>query len=215
MREKTPILHPYFLPITFSQCTNKSAIKENAFLYDTKTQSSQVFSYTLLRIYCAGEQGGDPAAHLPGSLPPRERDPVRPGAPIRQDCRHAPCTQVRVPSWQFICFLHGNMTLSALGLPSGKTAVMHLVPRYRAIMAVHVLPSRERDPVRPGAPIRQDCRHAPRTQVTCRHDRSCNLTARSASLSVILQSHGHGSPFTSILLRRPASLSFFISTAEA
>ena len=26
-------------------------------------------------------------------------------------------------------FLHGNVTLSALGLPTGKTAVMHLVPR--------------------------------------------------------------------------------------
>jgi hypothetical protein len=26
-------------------------------------------------------------------------------------------------------FLHGNVTLSALGLPCGKTAVMHLVPR--------------------------------------------------------------------------------------
>ena len=28
-------------------------------------------------------------------------------------------------------FLHGNVTLSALGLPTAKTAVMHLVPRYR------------------------------------------------------------------------------------
>ena len=28
-------------------------------------------------------------------------------------------------------FLHGNVTLSALGLPCGKTAVMHLVPRER------------------------------------------------------------------------------------
>ena len=27
-------------------------------------------------------------------------------------------------------FLHGNVTLSALGLPTGKTAVMHLVSRY-------------------------------------------------------------------------------------
>ena len=26
-------------------------------------------------------------------------------------------------------FLHGNVTLSALGLPGGKTTVMHLVPR--------------------------------------------------------------------------------------
>jgi len=26
-------------------------------------------------------------------------------------------------------FLHGNVTLSALGLPTGKTTVMHLVPR--------------------------------------------------------------------------------------
>jgi len=26
-------------------------------------------------------------------------------------------------------FLHGNVTLSALGLPCGKTTVMHLVPR--------------------------------------------------------------------------------------
>ena len=26
-------------------------------------------------------------------------------------------------------FLHGNVTLSALGLPFGKTTVMHLVPR--------------------------------------------------------------------------------------
>jgi len=26
-------------------------------------------------------------------------------------------------------FLHGNVTLSALGLPTAKTAVMHLVPR--------------------------------------------------------------------------------------
>lgn len=26
-------------------------------------------------------------------------------------------------------FLHGNVTLSALGLPYGKTTVMHLVPR--------------------------------------------------------------------------------------
>eukprot|EP00088_Acartia_fossae_P061615 TRINITY_DN7406_c0_g2_i1.p1 TRINITY_DN7406_c0_g2~~TRINITY_DN7406_c0_g2_i1.p1 ORF type:complete len:125 (+),score=9.28 TRINITY_DN7406_c0_g2_i1:331-705(+) len=26
-------------------------------------------------------------------------------------------------------FLHGNVTLSALGLPTGRTAVMHLVPR--------------------------------------------------------------------------------------
>ena len=26
-------------------------------------------------------------------------------------------------------FLHGNVTLGALGLPSGKTTVMHLVPR--------------------------------------------------------------------------------------
>lgn len=26
-------------------------------------------------------------------------------------------------------FLHGNVTLSALGLPAGKTTVMHLVPR--------------------------------------------------------------------------------------
>ena len=26
-------------------------------------------------------------------------------------------------------FLHGNVTLAALGLPTGKTTVMHLVPR--------------------------------------------------------------------------------------
>ena len=26
-------------------------------------------------------------------------------------------------------FLHGNVTLGALGLPAGKTCVMHLVPR--------------------------------------------------------------------------------------
>ena len=26
-------------------------------------------------------------------------------------------------------FLHGNVTLAALGLPAGKTTVMHLVPR--------------------------------------------------------------------------------------
>ena len=26
-------------------------------------------------------------------------------------------------------FLHGNVTLGALGLPTGKTTVMHLVPR--------------------------------------------------------------------------------------
>ena len=35
-------------------------------------------------------------------------------------------------------FLHGNVTLSALGLPCGKTAVMHLVPRERSVSNSYV-----------------------------------------------------------------------------
>jgi hypothetical protein len=107
MREETPILHP-FLPITFSQCSNKSAIIENAFLYDTHTQKELSGLLLYVVIYCVGEQGGDPAAHLPGSLPPRKRDPVRPGAPIRQDCRHAPRTQVPCR--------HGSSCASSTGM---------------------------------------------------------------------------------------------------
>jgi len=38
-------------------------------------------------------QGRDTQAHLPGPVPARQRDPVRPGAAHRQDRRHAPRAQ--------------------------------------------------------------------------------------------------------------------------
>ncbi len=178
----------FFLPITFSQCTNKSAIIEKAFLYDSHARrvvkTSRIRYYLLCRWArrrSCGSSTRDASSTETWPCPPWGSHPAR-----LPSCTLYPGT---VPSWQFMCFLYGNVTLSALGLPSGKTAVMHLVPRYRAVMAVHVRPPRKCDPVRPGAPIRQDCRHSPCTQVACRHGRSCNSRERSSSLSVILLSH--------------------------
>ena len=42
-----------------------------------------------------GVQGGNSAADLPGPVPARERDPLRPGPALRQNRGHAPRTKVR------------------------------------------------------------------------------------------------------------------------